>query len=181
MSKIFFATFFIIILAPSTLLYLLLLLFWKHQKFLINIILKMNPFVTTSTQMHISQNSSTNNMRQMWAREGKKESHPLQDYYKSSEITERKQRNKRSRNPKTWKNSPPTHSLKKRIILASTMGIKTYNIQLPENLMYLRLHPSKHGTLHPCQKFNYVNTCHIHIQQWVSQNFILKSKSCIDA
>ncbi len=134
--------------------------YFGTPKSLNKIILKMNLFVTTSTQMHISQNSSTNNMRRMWGHEGKKESHPLQDYYKSFEIAKRKQRSKRSRNPKTWKNSPPTRSLKKRILLASTTVIKTYNIKLPKNLMYLRLHPPKHGTLHPCENFHFVNICH---------------------
>jgi hypothetical protein len=33
-------------------------------------------------------------------------------------------------------------------------GYQPYNIQLPENLMYLGLHPPKHGKLHPCEKFH---------------------------
>ncbi len=40
----------------------------------------------------------------------------------------------------------------------------TFN-QLPENLMYLRLHSSKHKKIHPCEIFHYVNTCHLHIGQ----------------
>jgi hypothetical protein len=42
------------------------------------------------------------------------------------------------------------------------------------NLMYLRLHPPKHGKLHPCEKFHFMNTCHL---QWVNKIFIPKSKS----
>jgi len=34
-----------------------------------------------------------------------------------------------------------------------------------KNLMYLGLHPLKHGKLHPCDFFHYVNTCHLHIDQ----------------
>ncbi len=59
--------------------------------------------------------------------------------------------------------------------------IKTYNVQLLENLMYLGLHPPKHGKTHPCENFDFMNTCHLHIGQRVSQNFIPKSKSCTDA
>jgi len=73
--------------------------------------------------------------------EGKKESHPIQDYYKSFEVAKRKQRSKRSRNPKTQENFILTHSLKKIILSSFAMVIKTYNIQLLENLMYLGLHP----------------------------------------
>jgi hypothetical protein len=58
------------------------------------------------------------------------------------------------------------------------MVIKTYNVQLLENLMYLGLHPPKHGKLYPCEKFHCVNTCHLHIGQWVNQNFIPESNSC---
>ncbi len=105
MSRIFFAASRIIILAPPT-----LLLFSKHRRVSANIILEMNPFVTTSTQMQISQNSLTNNTRRMRGGEGKKESHPWQDYCKSFEAAERKQRRKRSRNRKTRENSTPTHS-----------------------------------------------------------------------
>jgi hypothetical protein len=111
----------------------------------------------------------------------KKEFHPLQDYCKNFEIAERKQRSKRSRNPKTQENFTPTHSLKKRILSTFAMVIKTYYVQLPKNLMYLRLHPPKHGKLHPCENFHYVNTCHLHIGERVRQNFIPKSKSYIDA
>ncbi len=45
-------------------------------------------------------------------------------------------------------------------------------------LMYLKLHPPKHEKLHPYEKFHFVNTWHLHIGQWVSKFFILKSKSC---
>jgi len=48
-------------------------------------------------------------------------------------------------------------------------------------LMYLKLHPPKHIKLHPCEKNHSMNTCHLHIGQWMNQNFIPKSKSCIDA
>ncbi len=99
MSRIFFAAFRIIILAPPTLLRLLLLLFSKHRRVSANIILEMNPFVTTSTQMEISQNSLTNNTRRMRGGEGKKESHPLQDYCKSFEAAETKQRRKQIQEP----------------------------------------------------------------------------------
>jgi hypothetical protein len=34
-----------------------------------------------------------------------------------------------------------------------------------KNLMYLGLHPPKHGKLHPCDFFHFVNTCHLHIDQ----------------
>jgi hypothetical protein len=51
------------------------------------------------------------------------------------------------------------------------MVIKTYNIQLPKNLMYLGLHPPKHGKLHPCENFHYVNICHLHIGQWGEPKF----------
>jgi hypothetical protein len=34
------------------------------------------------------------------------------------------------------------------------MVIKTYNVQLLENLMYLKLHPPEHWKLHPCEKFH---------------------------
>jgi hypothetical protein len=44
----------------------------------------------------------------------------------------------------------------------------------------LWLHPPKHEKIHPFEKFHFVNTCHFHIGQWVSQKFIPKSKSCID-
>jgi hypothetical protein len=49
------------------------------------------------------------------------------------------------------------------------MVINAYNVQLLENPMYLRLHPPKHGKLHPYENFHYVNTCHLHIGQWVSK------------
>jgi hypothetical protein len=55
------------------------------------------------------------------------------------------------------------------------MVIKTYNIQLLENLIYLKLHPTKHEKLHS------MNTYHLHIGQWMSQIFILKFKSYINA
>jgi hypothetical protein len=44
-------------------------------------------------------------------------------------------------------------------------GYQTYNVQLLENIMYLGLHPPKHGKLHPCEIFYFVNTCHLHIGQ----------------
>jgi hypothetical protein len=47
--------------------------------------------------------------------------------------------------------------------------------------MYLKLRPPKHIKLHPCEKNHSMNTCHLQISQWVNQNFIPKSKSCIDA
>ncbi len=55
-------------------------------------------------------------------------------------------------NSKAW--------LKKRILSIFAMIIKTYNVQLPENLMYLGLHPPKHERwkLHPCENFHFVNT-----------------------
>jgi hypothetical protein len=34
-----------------------------------------------------------------------------------------------------------------------------------KNLVYLRLHPPKHGKLHPYENFHFVNTCHLHIDQ----------------
>jgi hypothetical protein len=79
------------------------------------------------------------------------------------------------------------------------MIIKTYNIQLPENLMYLGLHPPihenhlpenlmylglhspKHGKLHLCENFHSMNTCHLDIGQSVRKIPISKSKSCTDA
>jgi len=69
-------------------------------------------------------------------------------------------------------------SWKKDSFQTSTMVIKTYNVQLVENLMYLGLHPPKHGKLYPFENFHYVNNCHLQIGQWVSQNFIPESKSC---
>jgi hypothetical protein len=42
-------------------------------------------------------------------------------------------------------------------------------------LMYLRLHPPKHGKLHSCENFHYVNICHFHIGQWTNKFFIPKS------
>ncbi len=68
----------------------------------------------------------------------------------------------------------------KKKILSTAMVIKAYNVQLLKNLMYLWLHPPKHEKIHPFEKFHFVNTCHFHIGQWVSQKFIPKSKSCID-
>jgi len=61
------------------------------------------------------------------------------------------------------------------------MVIKTYNIQLLKNLMYLGLHPPKHEKLHPCENFHYVNIYHLHIGQWMKQNFIPKYKSYTNA
>jgi hypothetical protein len=51
----------------------------------------------------------------------------------------------------------------KKILLVSMMVIKTYNVQLPKNLMYLGLHAPKDGKLHPCENFHSMNTCHLHI------------------
>jgi hypothetical protein len=56
------------------------------------------------------------------------------------------------------------------------MVIKAYNIQLPKILMYLGLHPPKHEKIHPFENFHFMK-----IGQWMNQNFIPKSKSCIDA
>jgi hypothetical protein len=39
----------------------------------------------------------------------------------------------------------------------------------------------KREKLHPSENFHSVHTCHPHIGQWVSQNFIPKSESCTDA
>jgi hypothetical protein len=50
---------------------------------------------------------------------------------------------------------------------------KAYNVQLPKNLMYLGLHPPKHEKLYPYENLHSVNTCHLHIGQRASQNFIL--------
>jgi hypothetical protein len=55
--------------------------------------------------------------------------------------------------------------LKNIILSAFAMVIKTYNVQLLKNLMYLELHPPKHGKLHPCEKFHFVNTYHLYIGQ----------------
>jgi hypothetical protein len=52
---------------------------------------------------------------------------------------------------------------RKKILSTFAMVIKTYNIQLLENLMYLGLHLPKHGKLHPCEKFHSMNICHLHI------------------
>jgi hypothetical protein len=49
--------------------------------------------------------------------------------------------------------------------LSSMVVIKTYNVQLLENLIYLGLHPPKHKKLYPCENFHFVNTCHLHIGQ----------------
>jgi hypothetical protein len=46
------------------------------------------------------------------------------------------------------------------------MVIKIYSVQLPENLMYLRLHPPKHEKLHPSKIFHSMNICHLHIDQY---------------
>jgi len=46
------------------------------------------------------------------------------------------------------------------------MVIKAYNIQLPENLMYLGLHPPKHEKLHASKFFYRINTLHLHIDQY---------------
>ncbi len=32
-----------------------------------------------------------------------------------------------------------------------------------KNLMYVWLHPPKHGKIHPCENFHFVNTCHLHM------------------
>jgi hypothetical protein len=40
------------------------------------------------------------------------------------------------------------------------MVMKTYNIQLLENLMYLGLHPPKRGKLHPCENFEHLSSSH---------------------
>jgi hypothetical protein len=53
--------------------------------------------------------------------------------------------------------------IEKIILSAFAMVIKTYNVQLPKNLMYLGLHPLKHEKLHPCDNFHYMITCHLHI------------------
>jgi hypothetical protein len=68
--------------------------------------------------------------------------------------------------------------LKKRILSTFVMVIKTYNVQLPKNLMYLGLHPPKHKKLHPCENFHFVNNCHLLIGQRLSKNIIPKFKSC---
>jgi hypothetical protein len=55
--------------------------------------------------------------------------------------------------------------LKKRILSTFAMVIKTYNVQLFENLMYLGLHPPKHGKLHSCENICSMSICHFHIGQ----------------
>jgi hypothetical protein len=46
------------------------------------------------------------------------------------------------------------------------MVIKAYDVQLPKNLMYLRLHPPKHENLHPYENFHSMNICELHIDQY---------------
>jgi hypothetical protein len=55
--------------------------------------------------------------------------------------------------------------LKKIILLAFVMVIKTCNVQLLKNLTYLGLHPPKHEKLHPCENFHFVNPWHLLIGQ----------------
>ncbi len=64
--------------------------------------------------------------------------------------------------------------------LASLASLRMESFQLSTNQIFLGLHPPKHGKLHPCKFFHSMNICHLHIGQWMSQNFILKSKSCTD-
>jgi hypothetical protein len=58
---------------------------------------------------------------------------------------------------KTW--------LKKIILSTFAMVIKTYNIQLLENLIYLELHPPKHEKLHSCENVHRMKICYLHIDQ----------------
>jgi len=47
-------------------------------------------------------------------------------------------------------------------IILATMVIKIHNVQLPENLVYLGLHPPKQEKLHPSKFFHSMNICHFH-------------------
>jgi hypothetical protein len=42
--------------------------------------------------------------------------------------------------------------------------------------MYLGLHPPKHEKIYPYENLHSVNTCHLHIVQRASQNFIRSSE-----
>jgi hypothetical protein len=55
--------------------------------------------------------------------------------------------------------------VEKKILSTSATIIKTHNVQLLENLMYLQLGPPKHEKLHACEHFHYVNICHLHTDQ----------------
>jgi hypothetical protein len=71
-----------------------------------------------------------------------------------------------------------TSSVEKENPFSFCDGYQNLQHLLLENLMYLWLRPPKNGKLHPCENFHTVNTCHLHIGQWVSKFFIPKFKSC---
>jgi hypothetical protein len=58
----------------------------------------MNSFVTTSTQMQISQNSLTNNTRRMQGGEGKNN---LTHYRTTTKALKQQKRNKGTKDPRT--------------------------------------------------------------------------------